>query len=298
MRKIDGPCVQLRSLLGGASPLGASAARCGGADADADEADEADEAARHGELAAPGAPCCSESSTLTSGLLVRWRSRTIQSRMEKSCELHLGFSWSTADSSEREPPPTCQSPRTDSSAKSRWPPMVCRRRMFFFLLRPSGDRLLWLPTPNMSSTERRRRTFSRSVILSFHGGSALSGSRLPVERPSAAPGAHGGPPASRSLQAPSSDDSLTVFCWAAFFLESVSHSMSRARGASRCSGFPTANTDRSLSLSVSIGRPSLTSSLRSSSASSPPRLSAADRASGPRAPSSAPVRKVMEEVVE
>lgn len=58
-------------------------------------------------------------------------------------------------------------------------------------------------------------------------------------------------------------------------------------------------TGKSLSLSVSVGRPSLISSLRSSSASSPPRLPLTEPTSGlSRLPPSPPVRKVLEEVVE
>lgn len=57
-------------------------------------------------------------------------------------------------------------------------------------------------------------------------------------------------------------------------------------------------TGKSLSLSVSAGRPSLMSSLRSSSASSPPRLPPTEPTSGLSRLDSQAVRKVLEEVVE
>ncbi|CAB1349606.1 unnamed protein product [Coregonus sp. 'balchen'] len=231
---------------------------------------------------------------------------------------------------------------TASSAKSRWPPMVCLRRMFFFLLRVSGeDWLFWAPTPNMSSADVRRRNLSLSVILRCKAGSGGRSDslreeelRLPVDRPffitskTRDSRVDSDLPSTRSPLPvpPSIDDSLSVFCRRDRLLESVSHSISlwdgkRRRGSSlgvvlpsaaAGSGFsgpcpvwfctkagmvwtfppPVANTGKSLSLSVSMGRPSLISSLRSSSASSPPRTS------GLSALESAAVRKVMDEVVE
>ena len=131
-------------------------------------------------------------------------------------------------------------------AKSLWPPMVCLRRMFFFLVRPSGERLLWVPTPNMSSTDVRRRNLRRSVIFRRHAGSVLSDSLREEEEVLRLAGeAPRGPGVQVLLpRPPSTEDSLSVLrrAFADFFLERVSHSMSlwegRGRGDSGMSGWP------------------------------------------------------------